>query len=159
MKDLWKGTTSVAPPSSQNGYGFSRCGSLNVEVAAHAPHVRTKALGRLFHKEHRSLVTSDLALHKKSVHSCEGKDGTHNIRAKMGNTHEFKILPVNDCAPWIFSRFSANPMISQDPRGRGVPRRNEKEFRSRYISPRTFRRFKKYLLPISTASFERQKAP
>ena len=73
-------------------------------------------------------MTSDLALHKKSVHSCEDKDGTHNIRAKMGKAHEIKILLVNDCAPWIFSRFSANPMISQDPKGEGVPRRSEKEF-------------------------------
>jgi hypothetical protein len=73
--------------------------------------------------------------------------------------HELKILPVNDCAPWIFSRFSANPMISQDPKGEGVPRRNEKEFPFPLHQPTLSVGLKKYLLPISTASFERQKAP
>jgi len=51
-------------------------------------------------------VTSELALRKKSVHSCEGKDGTHNIRAKTGNIPEIKILPVNDCSSLDFSEFS-----------------------------------------------------
>ncbi|MFL6307678.1 MAG: hypothetical protein ACJ72H_29445, partial [Candidatus Sulfotelmatobacter sp.] len=97
-------------------------------------------------------MTSDLALHKKSVHSCEGKDGTHNIRAKTGNVPEIKILPVNDCAPWIFSRFSGNPMISQYPRGRGTPAQRKRIPRSRYISPRTFRRFEKIFTANSTAS-------
>ncbi len=88
-------------------------------------------------------MTSELALRKKSVHSCEGKDGTHNIRAKTGNIPEIKILPVNDCAPWIFSRFSANPMISQDTGGRGTLG-DEKEIPvPRYIGPRTFPRFEK----------------
>src|SRR4029077_7928454 len=32
-----------------------------------------------------------------------------------------KILPVTDCSSWIFSRFSAKPMIPMDRRGGGVP--------------------------------------